>query len=314
MPDKRLIVLTLSLVASSVVFMLWGLKTVTPFILTLRAEKLITLIIVGAATGVSTVAFQTASANRLLTPSIMGFDALFLLIQTGMVFLIGGVAYAHLASTPKFLIETLVMMTAAMGLFSLLLGRGRQDMHRMILVGVIVGILFRSLTSFAQRMLDPAEFGVVQGAMFANFSSVNPDKILIASITMLAIFAVFAPLVRSLDVIALGRAPAIGLGVKYDRTVLLLLALTAALVSVSTALVGPISFLGLLLASLAYALMRTHRHAMLMPAAGLIGALVLVVGQGVFERFLGMQSSLAVIVEFVGGLVFLILVIRGQVR
>lgn len=314
MIDKRLIILALALALSCAFFMFSGLTTTSSFILTLRGEKLVSLVVVGAATGMATIIFQTATANRILTPSIMGFDALFLLIQTALIFLLGGLAYAHLPSTPKFILETAVMMIAAMGLFSVLLGRGRRDMHRMILVGVITGILFRSLTIFFQRMLDPAEFGVVQGAMFASFGSVDPNKLLIATLICAVVFVAIAFLTRTLDIIALGRIPAIGLGLNYDLLILVLLALTAALIAITTALVGPISFLGLLVAALAHSLMRTHKHALLLPASAMIGALILVLGQAMFERVFHLESSLAIIVEFVGGVIFLLLVIRGSVR
>lgn len=262
----------------------------------------------------STVVFQTVTGNRILTPAIMGFDALFLLIQTLLVFLLGGTAYIGLLGPSKFLLETAVMMAAAMALFSLLLGRGRQDMHRMILVGVIFGVLFRSLTTFFQRIIDPSEFAVVQSAMFASFGSVDPTQLSIASAVCIVVLAVLWRLVETLDVLALGRNSAIGLGLAYDRLALVLLALVAALVSVSTALVGPITFLGLLVSAMAHSLMRSHRHALLLPAAGMISALVLVAGQGLFERVLRLQSTLAVIIEFLGGMLFLYLVLRGRVR
>ena len=61
-------------------------------------------------------------------------------------------------------------------------------------------------------------------------------------------------------------------------------------------------------------LTNTHRHAVLLPAAALIGALILVAGQFVFERLMGAQSALAVIVEFFGGLLFLALVLQKKAR
>ncbi|MFD0982723.1 iron chelate uptake ABC transporter family permease subunit [Tropicimonas aquimaris] len=212
------------------------------------------------------------------------------------------------------MLETLVMTGAAMLLFNLLLGRGRQDMHRMLLVGVIFSVLFRSLTSFLQRIIDPSEFAVVQGAMFASFGAVEPLQLAITGAVTVLALAVLWRIAGELDVVALGRNAAIGLGLPFDRLVLGLLALVAALVSVSTALVGPITFLGLLVAALAHGIMRTHRHALLLPAAGMLAALVLVAGQSLFERVLRMQSTLSVIVEFLGGLFFLYLVLRGRIR
>nr|WP_089234936.1 iron chelate uptake ABC transporter family permease subunit [Tropicimonas sediminicola] len=302
------------LTAASAFFLFWGLKGPVGFILELRATKLAALLVVGVALGTSTVVFQTITGNRILTPAIMGFDALFLLMQTVLVFLLGGIGYATLPGGAKFLLETLVMMGAAMLLFALLMGRGRQDMHRMLLVGVIFGVLFRSLTAFLQRIIDPSEFAVVQGAMFASFGAVDPLQLAIAGAVTVLALAVLWRIAGELDVVALGRNAAIGLGLPFDRLVLGLLALVAALVSVSTALVGPITFLGLLVAALAHGIMRTHRHAFLLPAAGMLAALVLVAGQSLFERVLRMQSTLSVIVEFLGGLFFLYLVLRGRIR
>ncbi|MFV0335053.1 MAG: iron chelate uptake ABC transporter family permease subunit [Tropicimonas sp.] len=314
MAERRLAMLAGALVAASAVFLLWDLRAPYGFIFELRAVKLASLLVVGAAIGLSTVLFQTVTGNRILTPAIMGFDALFLLMQTLLVFALGGAGYVALLGPAKFLLETVVMMLAAMALFALLLGRARQDMHRMILTGIIFGVLFRSLTGFVQRLLDPSEYAVVQGAMFASFGAVDPAGLALATAVLGAACIPLVRLAGHLDVLALGRTGAIGLGLSHDRLVLGLLALVAALVSVSTALVGPITFLGLLVAALAHALVKGHRHAQLLPAAAMIAALTLVAGQILFERILHLQSTLAVIVEFLGGLFFLYLVLRGRVR
>ncbi len=302
------------LVAVSLLFLGWGLTGRVWLILEMRSVKLAGLILVGFSVGVATVMFQTISGNRILTPAIMGFDALFLLLQTSLVFTLGGFGYAQLPGTMKFMMNMLVMMGAAMLLFGLLLSRNRHDIQLMILVGVICGLLFRSLTSFFQRMIDPSEFAMVQGAMFASFGAIDTTQLIISS----AVFAVVAVVVwrnlAKLDVVSLGRSTAISLGLPYDRIQMGVLVMVAALVSVSTALVGPITFLGLLVASLAHILMKTHRHVLLLPAAALISATVLVAGQTVFERMFRMQSTLAVVIEFFGGLLFLYLVANGRVR
>ena len=65
-------------------------------------------------------------------------------------------------------------------------------------------------------------------------------------------------------------------------------------------------------ASLAGGLLDTHRHRLLLPGAALLGATILVAGQVLFERLLGLQSTLSVVVEFLGGLLFLTLVLRRR--
>ncbi len=295
-------------------FTLWGLRAPYGFILELRLTKLLALMVVGAATGVATVLFQTVAMNRLLTPGIVGFDALFVLMQTLLVALLGGVAAAQIPAPLRFGIETSVLMLAGLALFGTLLRRGAGDMVRMILTGVVLGVLLRGLSSMVQRMLDPSEFAVVQQLMFASFGSVDLTLLTGAALALCAAMTLAMRLAPALDVAALGRGTARGLGLAHDRLVLLVLLLIAAMVAVSTALVGPITFFGLLCASLARAVMDTNRHAVLLPAAAVIGALILVAGQFVFERIMGAESALAIVIEVGGGLLFLALVLGKKKR
>lgn len=314
MPDKRLLWLGAALVAATALYLLWDLGGRVWFILELRGIKLAGLVLVGVAVAFATVLFQTLSGNRILTPAIMGFDALFLLVQASLVLSLGGFSYAQLPSVLLFGVNSGVMMWSAVLLFAAVLHRARHDIQLMILVGVVFGLMFRSLTSFIQRLIDPSEFAMIQGAMFAQFSGINRVELGAASILLLMVLIWLWPRMAVLDVVALGRAPARSLGLDYDRVQMQMLCVIAALVSVSTALVGPITFLGLLVASLTHTLMRTHRHALLLPASALITAIILVSGQAVFERVLRMQSTLTVVIEFVGGLLFLYLLARGKLR
>ncbi|WP_439562899.1 iron chelate uptake ABC transporter family permease subunit [Roseinatronobacter sp.] len=293
-------------------FLLWNLRAPMGFILELRAEKLAALVLVGAATGAATVLFQTIATNRLLTPGIVGFDALFIFTQTLLVLLLGGAGYVALDNMAKFLVETALLAGAAMALFGVLFRKGAEDIIRMILTGVILGVLLRGLAGFAQRLLDPSEFAVVQQASIASFNTVDPGLLGIAALALGAGLAGALRLAPRLDVAALGRVQARVLGLNHDRLVLLSLGVVALLVAVSTALVGPITFLGLLAASFAHALLRDHRHIVLIPAAAMMGAAILLAGQTIFERLMGLQSALAIIVEFAGGLLFLALVLKGR--
>jgi iron complex transport system permease protein len=132
-----------------------------------------------------------------------------------------------------------------------------------------------------------------------------------AVLCVTAIVAAFW-LARQLDVLALGRPIAISLGLAHDRIVLLALMIVAVLVSVATALIGPVAFFGLLISGLAHEASRDTRHANLLPMGIVIAALMLVIGQTVFERFLGLQSTLWVVIEFAGGSFFLWLLLKGR--
>lgn len=304
-----MLLLVVLFAAAAAGFMLVGARGSWSFLLEFRGTRLLALALVGAAIGVSTVMFQTVSGNRILTPSIMGLDALYLLIQSALVLLLGGTAYVQIDARLKFLAEAALMMLAASLLFAALLGRGRSDLHRLLLVGIIFGTLFRSLTNLVQRLIDPNEFAVLQGASFARFSTVDTELLAVSAL-MVAVGAGYGWAARhALDVVALGRETAVSLGVEHDRVTRRTLVAVALLVSATTALVGPVAFFGLLVASLAYVVFPEPRHALTLPAAGLIGAVALIAGQTVFERLLGMASTLSVVVEFAGGLLFLLLLL-----
>ncbi|MCA0042539.1 iron chelate uptake ABC transporter family permease subunit [Celeribacter litoreus] len=310
MAKRRLTYLALILIGVSAFFLFWNLRGPVGFILNLRAEKLATLIFVGAASGAATIVFQTVASNRLLTPGIVGFDALFIFIQTMAVMALGSAGFATLPALPKFLTETAVLTLFATALFGILFRTGARDVVRMILTGVILGTLLRALAGFAQRLLAPSEFAVLQQSLVASFNVIDDELIAPAGIALCVALAVCLWMARGLDVASLGRDKARTLGLHYDRFVFLALIVVSVMVSVSTALVGPVIFLGLLAASLAHAALKDHRHLVLIPAAALIGATILVTGQTAFERVFGLQSSLAIVVEFAGGLLFLALVLR----
>lgn len=305
---ETLVVLAIWATAACViaVFLFVGLRGNVSFVLGLRLSQLAGLLQVAIAVAVSTVIFQTITANRILSPSIMGLDALYLFCQTILVFVLGGVGYATLSSGWKFLGEVMLMMALSLALFLPMLRR-RSDMMLMILTGVVLGLLFRSLSSLVARLIDPNEFAVLQGASFARFQSLDPQLVIIGSAaTVLGALAAWR-LRHVLDVLALGREAAIGLGLDWNRQVTGLLLLVACLVATSTALVGPLAFLGLLVVALAERVCGTRRHSILLPAACGVAVIVLVGAQALGRWGLSGGTVISVIVEFAGGLLFLAL-------
>ncbi|MDR8398342.1 iron chelate uptake ABC transporter family permease subunit [Paraburkholderia sp. USG1] len=309
-PSTVITLLAALTVAMSAAFMTVGAAGHWAFVLPLRAQKLAGLLLIGYAVAVSTVLFQTITQNRILTPSIMGFDALYVLIQTLLAFTIGFVRANAIDPHLRFAVETLVMVGAAAVLYRWLFTGGRQDLMFLALAGIVFGALLRSLSSFLQRVLDPGEFAVLQDRFFASFNLIDSSLLSIAAVLVLGVSVVGWRMRHSFDVLVLGRETAINLGVDYRRTVRSILMLIAILVSVSTALVGPVTFFGLLVANLAYRFVGNARHALMLPAAALVAMICLVGGQFVLERLFGFDTSLSIVIEFFGGIAFIILIMR----
>lgn len=309
-----LLILALLAALSVIAYMSVGVRGNWGFVLEFRGRKLLGLLLVAHAVAISTVLFQTVTNNRILTPSIMGFDALYVLIQTCIMFFLGVGTFALLDAHLRFAIEV-GLMVAFSGLLFHWLFMGRQhSLHLLVLVGIVFGVFFRSLAGFMQRLLDPNAFQVLQDTLFASFSRIEPTLFGVSLAITLAVSLVFLRMGHAFDVIALGRATAINLGVPYRRSVMTILVLVAVLVSVSTALVGPVTFFGLLVASLAHGIVGSSRHRHLLPGAALLAVICLVGGQTLLERVFGFDTALAIIVEFVGGITFIVLVIRGAAR
>ena len=306
---RRLWLLAASAVACIAAFMTLGAQGGWSFILPFRGGKLLAMLAVAYAVAVSSVLFQTITHNRILTPAIMGFDALYLLIQALVVYAFGQAAVATDHPVAAFLLEVGVMTAFACLLFRWLFADAVRSLHLMM-VGIIFGLLFRSLSSFVIRLIDPNEFLVLQDRMFANFNSVRLELLPVALAVMGAVSLLLWRMRSRYDVLALGRDIAVNLGVDYRRTLLTTLAAIAALVSVSTALVGPVTFFGLLVSNLAYQLMGSDRHRHTLPAAMLLAVVFLVGGQTLLERVLRLNTTVSVVIEFLGGIVFLALILR----
>lgn len=282
------------------------------FLLPFRLRRLAALMLTGVCLATATVLFQTISGNRILTPSVIGFDALYVMVLTGLVFVLGGAGYALLPTPVLFGFNLATMTGLGLLMFLLLTVGARHDMIKLVLTGIVMGILIRSLNDFLQRMIDPNEFQMVQASSFARFTHVDSGLLaLTAAVSVPALILAWRMRFR-LDVLALGREAATGLGETPNRGHRQALVLICVLVASATALAGPFGLFGLIVSSLTYLIAPSSRHAVVLPVAGLVACIVLVAGQTIMERILDMATPLQVVIDMLGGLVFLTLVLRGR--
>jgi len=112
---------------------------------------------------------------------------------------------------------------------------------------------------------------------------------------------------------SLGRENVMNLGINYDRMVMNILILSSVLIATSTALVGPITSLSLIVSNLAYQYINTHnRHSLLIVGASFISIIALVGGQFLVEHIFELRTTLSVIINFIGGLYFIYLLLKRK--
>lgn len=281
------------------------------FILAFRFCKLLSLVIVAYSIAVSTILFQTITHNRILTLSIIGLDQLYLLIQSTIILATTSLQLGSLSKTSIFLTSSIILVLFSVILFRLISSQ-EKSLHLTLLVGIISGVFFRSMTNFLNRIIDPNEFAILQDRFFANFNTYDNDILAVAVIIVLLTSLGCWKIRHCFDILMLSKETVTNLGLHYKYTVKTILFLISTMVSVSTALVGPVTFLGLLVASLAYQLSSTARHNIILPIAILISIISLVGGQFILERIFQFDTVLSIIIEFVGGIIFIILLLKER--
>ncbi len=304
-------VLCVLIVVLCLLFLFFGIKKGNfEYALSQRLPKLIAIIITASLIGFSTVLFQTITDNRILTPNVMGLDSFYVLIQTIIVFIFGAEHFLITNSRLNFLLCAISMVLVSTILYSSIFKKGKSNIILVILVGMIMGTLFSSLSRFMQIVIDPNEYLTLQNKLFASFNNINTDILAISILVILIVFVYIFRDVKYLDVMSLGRDHAVNLGVDYDKLTKKFFVAIAVLISISTALVGPITFLGLLVVNLTKQVTKTYKHSYLIFTCILISIFTLVFGQFLLERVLKIQTPVSVIINLIGGMYFMYLLLR----
>lgn len=308
---KKIAVLSILLLLGIGLFLFLGLNPNSyEYALSRRIPKILAITLTGGAIAYASLIFQTVTENRILTPSVLGLDSVFVFIQTIAIFFIGSEAIAKVDVRISFLFSVGIMVLFSVGILGGILRKVGGNIYLLLLVGIITGTLFRSASSFLQVIIDPNEFLTLQGRLFASFNNINTDVLLISTVLLIGAMVMGIMKAKELDVLSLGKDHAVNLGINHKKLVNSMLVLVAVLISVSTALVGPITFLGILVTNLSRELLKTFKHTYLLIGAMLISSTALVYGQLLVERIFVFSTPISVIINFIGGLYFIYLLLR----
>lgn len=276
----------------------------------LRATSVGVMLIVAICQALATVSFQTATNNRIITPSILGFESLYMAVQTAAVFFMGAAGVVAVQGVPQFILQVAIMVALSLALFGWLLSGKYGNLQIMLLVGIVIGGGLGSVSTFMQRLLTPSEFDILTARLFGSISNADVSYLPVA-IPLVVVAGVLLLLnARRLNVIALGKDASINLGLNHRFEVMRVLFLVSILMAVSTALVGPMTFLGFLVATLSYQLADTYDHRYIFPVAVLTGFVVLSGAYFIMKNVFYAQGVVSILIEAIGGTVFLIFILR----
>ncbi|EAK8009239.1 iron chelate uptake ABC transporter family permease subunit [Campylobacter jejuni] len=308
---KKMLILSFLTLNMIGIFIFVGLNGFDEYALKSRFLQIAAIIIVAICIAVSTVIFQTLCNNKILTPAIIGLDSLYMLLQSALIFSFGAANLSVYKNDINFLITLVCMVVFSLGLYKILFSSDRS-IYLIMLLGLVFGTLFSTLSSFFEVLIDPDEFMVIQGRMFASFDNIAFDVLILAYITSFLSFIWIFRYMKFLDPLNLGKDLAINLGINYQKISKQLMIIIAILTSISTALVGPITFLGLLVVNITYELFKTAKHSILLSACILISILALLGGVFFVSRVFDYNATISVVINFLGGIYFIYLVLKGN--
>jgi iron complex transport system permease protein len=312
-PKNRLLIAAMCTLLVVIFFLSLNVKASWEFTLVFRGKKLMTFLLVAFCISTATLLFQSLSNNRIITPAIMGFDSLYILIQTSLVYVLGSMQYTAMNSYVKWMIEISILVVAASFVFQWLFVKKQYNLYLLILIGVVCGVFFQSISALMMRMIDPTEFSVLQDALFASFNATQIDLMIISSGVICIICGFLYRYHHYFDVLALGKPMATNLGVDHSALSRLCLIVISTLVGLSTALVGPVTFFGLLVVNVAYIVCGSHYHRYLIPMSILCAIILLVGGDVLLQHVLHYDTKLSIIIEFIGGVFFICLILRKKI-
>ena len=275
-----------------------------------RMNSVIAMAVVAVCQALATVAFQTVTNNRIITPSIMGFESLYVAIHTSTVYFLGAAGLSNARTLEMFVVQLVLMVGLSLILYTWLLAGDNPNMHAMLLVGIVLGGGLGSVSTFMQRLLTPSEFDLLTARLFGSVNNADPAYYPLAVPLVLVAAGLMYVNSRRLNVLSLGRDVAVNLGVNHKKHAVYTLVLVSVLMAVSTALVGPMTFLGFLVATLAYQFADTYDHRYVFPMAALLGYCILAGAYFIMNHIFYAQGVVSIIIELVGGLTFLIVVLR----
>lgn len=290
----------------------------------IRLPRIAAAIAAGWALALSGTAMQSFLRNPLSSPSTLGishgaaFGAAFAIVvlQAGEIhsLLAGpapGLTFRTIYSITTFAFLGSMIGTAAI----VLLARVRKmSPEAVILAGVALSSLFVSGTILLQYFASDTQIAAVAFWTFGDVARSSWQEIGVMAAATLPASIYFIMKRWDMNALAAGDDSAHALGVHVERERLVGMGIAAALSAFVTAFHGVIAFLGLLAPHIARRLVGAD-HRFLIPCSSLVGAILLLLADTTGRFIIGSGAlPVGVITSFMGGPLFLYLLISGNVR
>lgn len=313
---KKFLILAVIVLIAAAAYMLVEVRFDNPklfrYAMKIRTPKLIVMLIVAFAIGAASLVFQSIINNTIVTPCLLGMNSLYTLIHTAVYFCLGATSALVNNANLSFAVDLVLMGIIATLVYSYLFKKTKHNVLYVLLIGTVLTSLFSSIQTTLTRIMDPNEYETLLSTLVASFSNINTEIILFSILVLAIVVFALRKELGMLNVLTLGKDQAVNLGVDYDRCIRRLLLGVTLFIAVATAMVGPISFIGLIIANLSRQLLKTYRHSQLILGSVMFGMIVLIGGQLIVEHVFSYTIPISVFISLGGGVYFLYLLLRNK--
>ena len=313
---RKLVILAVLMLLATLFFMVVDVNFSNPkffwFSMKIRTPKLLAMLVAAFAIGAASIVFQSVINNTIVTPCLLGMNSLYTLLHTVVYFVFGSNSFLAVNENAAFIADLLLMIVVATFIYGYLFKKTNYNVLYVLLIGTVLTSFFGSIQETMVRVMDPNEYDALLLTLVAGFENINGEIIFSCVVLLAALAFILRKDLALLDVITLGKDQAINLGVDYDRCIRRLLMGVTACIAIATAMVGPISFLGLIIANLGRQIMRTYRHTHLILGASLFGMMALVASQCLLEHVFAYAVPVTVFINLGGGMYFLYLLLKKK--
>ncbi|WP_162163878.1 iron chelate uptake ABC transporter family permease subunit [Acholeplasma hippikon] len=278
-------------------------------ILSRRGIQVTALIIASVLISMSTLTFQTLTSNRIVTPSLLGLDAIYVVIQTTIVFFVSYLGGLISNAPLNFLFSVVVMSGSTILLYTFFMKKHKKNLLLLLLVGMVISTLASNYSTFLQILMDPDAFQTVAQLTSVSIVSIETSLVFVALPIAIVIGYFFFKKSSVYDVMSLGEFQAKNLGINYQNETYKTLILISLAISITTALVGPLAFLGLISVNAAKEMFKKYQHKTLFITSCLISLICLVLGQAIIE-LTGYKTTVTTVINLIGGIYMINLIVK----
>ncbi|MER6945414.1 iron chelate uptake ABC transporter family permease subunit [Nonomuraea sp. NPDC000554] len=258
----------------------------------LRAPRVVTGLLVGAAFGVSGAIFQSLTRNPLGSPDFIGFTAG---ASTGGILAVvtGGTALQIAGGSLAGCVVTAVLV------YALAFRRGVRG-YRLVLVGIGANALLVAVNSYLLTRANINDAATAGAWLTGSLSGRGWDHAIPVAVALAVLLPVAAAVSRPMRMIEMGDDAARSVGIRVEAVRAVAIAAGVLLCGVATAAAGPVVFVALAAPQLARRL--TRAAGVTLTASALMGAVLLTGADLAAQRLLApTQLPVGVLTAAIGG-------------